>query len=201
MFVKKWAFLFLFAIGLFLAPSLTEAYSHSNFLKEYEKLTDEQKQQVDQVLNRLHEELENLGVKIHHPNPHHILSKLDEETKDQVQNIIKELEEGKITPEVADEKLEQIGVISKHENCKALKNLDDETKQKAKEILKEWKKGAITKEQAEEKFKELGIEMPKKPELDEATKEKAKQLIEEAEREFEKLGIEFPKDVYKHLME
>lgn len=67
--------------------------------------------------------------------------------------------------------------------------------------MKEWKKGAITKEQAEEKFKELGIEMPKKPELDEATKEKAKQLIEEAEREFEKLGIEFPKDVYKHLME
>jgi phenylalanyl-tRNA synthetase alpha subunit len=194
-------FICLFAFGFVLVPSEIEAHYHSSFIKEYEQLDDEKKQQVDQILNHLHEELEKLGVKIDHPNVHEIISRLDEETQQQVKAIIKDLDEGKITSEEADKKLEQLGVLPKKENCKIFENLDDETKEKAKEIMKELKSGAITREKADEKFKELGIELPKRQELNDETKEKVKQLLEEAEKEFEQIGIEFPKHHYKHLIE
>ncbi|MEJ9281198.1 hypothetical protein [Ureibacillus thermosphaericus] len=67
--------------------------------------------------------------------------------------------------------------------------------------MKQMKSGSITKEQAEEKLKEMGVEMPKEPQLDEETKEKVKQIVEEAEKEFENLGIEFPKAFYKRILE
>lgn len=199
---RFYLFTFLLTFGLLLFPFGAEAHYHSKFLQEYEQLDNEKKQQVDKILNDLHSELENLGVKIPHLNAHLTYSQLDEETKEQVKQIIKELEEGKITSEQADEKLYNLGVISpKDEKCKIYDGLDEGTKQKVKEIMKQMKSGSITKEQAEEKLEELGVEMPKEPQLDEETREKVKQIVEEAEKEFENLGIEFPKEFYKRILE
>ncbi|MED3660841.1 hypothetical protein NST62_05995 [Ureibacillus sp. FSL K6-8385] len=193
---------FLFIFGLFFLPvgaDAAEDHHHLNFLKQYEQLDDAKKQQVDQILNQLHQELEKLGVKTDHPNPHQILSQLDDQKKQQILAIIKELDEEKISSEEANKKLEQLGVIPKNGHCQAFENLDEETKQKAKEIWKELKSGSITREEAEKRFQELGIEMPKKQELDEETKAKVKEAIEKAEQQFENLGLEFPKHFYKHL--
>jgi len=200
--MKKWfpLFSFLLALSFLIAPSNTLANSHTTFIKQYEQLNDEQKQEVDRILNHLHEELEKLGIEVEHPNVHEIYSKLDEQTKEQVRTIIKELDEGKISDKEADQKLAELGVIPKDEKCKVFENLDEETKQKAKEIIKEMKSGAITREKADEQLKALGVELPKKPELDEQTKEKVNQLLEEAEKEFEKLGLEFPTHHYKHFI-
>ncbi|QBK26155.1 hypothetical protein [Ureibacillus thermophilus] len=200
--MKKWfpLFSFLLTLCILLAPSDTSAHSHTTFIKQYEQLNDEQKQQVDRILNHLHEEFEKLGVKADHPNVHEIYSKLDENTKEQVRTIIKELDEGKISSKEADQKLAELGVIPIDEKCKIFENLDEETKQKAKEIIKEMKSGAIARNKAEDQLKELGVELPKKPELDEQTREKVNQLLEEVEKEFEKLGLEFPKHHYQHFI-
>lgn len=192
---------FVLTLGVFYFPSdSVEAHKHSRFIEQYEQLDAEKKQQVDEILDNLHAEIEKLGIHLPHPNVHKSLSQLDETTKEKVKEIIKELEEGKISAKEADAQLEQLGVGLEKRSCNLFEGLDDETEKKAKEILKEKKNGKITHEEAKEKLKELGVDLPKQMELDEETKEKIKQLVEEAEAEFEKLGIEFPAKKYKWFL-
>lgn len=201
--MKKSLFFLLSFLLLFALPYTVQAHKHSKFIQQYEQLDDEKKHQVDEILDSLHEELDKLGVKIPHPNVHKMLSQLDEAKKEQVKTIMKQLKDGAITSDEAEAKLKELGVTlpEKEGLCKIIDGLDEETKKQVKEILKAKKDGSITHEEAKKKLKELGVELPDPIQLDDATKKKAKQLVEQAEKEFEKIGIDFPIEKYKRFIE
>lgn len=155
--MKKLLLLFLTLILstglLFSLPFNVEAHKQSKFIEQYEQLDEEKKQQVDEILDHLHEEIKKLGVNLPHPNAHKKYSQLDEDTKEQVKTIIKELEEGKISANEADEKLKELGVeLPEKGDCKAIDKLDDDTKKKLKQLV----------EEAEIEFEKIGIEFPGK---------------------------------------
>ncbi|GLC86888.1 hypothetical protein [Lysinibacillus piscis] len=132
---------------------------------------------------------------------------LDEATKQKAQVIMKQLETN----------LADLGVKLplKREFGKqreGFAQLDEATKEKVKAIMEQEKAGTITAEEVQAKLAELGVEMPQKGEfgkhanpftnLDEATKEKVKAIMEqekagaltadEAQAKLAELGVEFP---------
>ncbi|RTQ96105.1 hypothetical protein [Lysinibacillus telephonicus] len=175
---------------------------HHKFKDEYEKLDIKTKQQVDDILSSLKEDLTALGVEVpKHKGKHNGFENLDDKTKEKAENIIKELKDGKLTKEEANKKLKELGVTlpEKHGKCSVFENLDSKTKEKAKKIFKQMKDGSISKEEGKKQLAKLGIEIPKHPmhesydKLDDEAKAKVKSRIEEAKSEFEKIGVTFPK--------
>lgn len=179
---------------------IAEAHSFYKFVEQYEQLDEIKKNEVNEIITNLNEEIEKLGVNPPHIQVHEILSTLDENQKEEVKKVIQDLEAGIISIEEADTKLEQLGIPIKKRQCKILEGLDHETKEKVKEIMREKKNGTITHDEAKGKLKELGVEMPRH-EIDDETKEQIKQLVEEAKSEFKQLGIGFPSSKYKYLTE
>ncbi|SOC05709.1 hypothetical protein SAMN05880501_10499 [Ureibacillus xyleni] len=174
--------------------------AQESFHETYDNLDDEKKQKVNEILGGLKADLEKWGLKPPH-HKHEFMANLDDKTKEQVKTIIQQLEEGKLTKEEADKKLAELGVDPKNDKngCKVFENLDADKKKQAKEIFKQMKEGKISEEQAKEKLAEFGVEMPKDrlyetfTKLDEETKEKVKERVNEAKAEFEKIGVPFPK--------
>jgi hypothetical protein len=82
---------------------------------------------------------------------------------------------------------------------KFLANLDEATKSKAQAILDKEKAGTITHEEAKTQLEALGVTLPTRGDkgekadilanLDDATKAKAQELIDNAKTELEKLGV------------
>ncbi|UFJ40859.1 hypothetical protein LOK74_23195 [Brevibacillus humidisoli] len=135
--------------------------------------------------------------------------KLDEATKQKLDEIRQQLKDGSITQEEAEAQLAELGI--EHPRFLKIMNrpeLDEATKQKLDEIRQQLKDGSITQEEAEAQLAELGIEHPRflkimnRPELDEATKQKLDEIRqqlkdgsitqEEAEAQLAELGIEHP---------
>lgn len=206
---KYWVYFLtpILAFGIFGAQATPILAHDHSFHDNYDKLDKEKKQQVDTILESLKTDLEKWGLKP--PQHHHdFLDNLDEETKMKAKDIFKQAEEGKISKEEADKQLSELGIDTKKdkEYCKAFENLNEEQKKQVKDIFKQKKDGTITEEQAKEKLAEFGVDLPKDPmrekfdKLDEETKAKIKERVNEAKAEFEKIGVPFPKK-YEKLTE
>jgi len=137
-------------------------------------------------------------------------SNLDEAAQNKVKAIFDQVKKGTLTKEQAKPQLQELGVDvdfdfkAAHDGIKFKGkvvnsvNLDDATKEKAKAILDQAQAGTLTKEQAKSQLQELGIDMDvdfsktthrvtvkmdaaKFDNLDDATKEKAKAILEQAQ--------------------
>ncbi|HDR4896485.1 TPA: hypothetical protein QCR41_004690, partial [Bacillus cereus] len=72
-------------------------------------------------------------------------------------------------------------------------------KEKAKSILEQKKSGKLTHEQAKEELTKLGVKLPEKEKredifagLDEATKIKAKAILDNEKKQLEALNVDLP---------
>ncbi|MEY9980310.1 hypothetical protein ABH968_005303, partial [Lysinibacillus sp. RC79] len=81
-------------------------------VEKHTNLDAETQQKVDGILNNLRKELANLGVTLSskHNDKGDKFAKLDDETKTQVQEIMKQLKDGSLTQEEADKQLKDLGV-------------------------------------------------------------------------------------------
>jgi ribonuclease BN (tRNA processing enzyme) len=129
---------------------------------------------------------------------------LDDETKAKAEAIIEKEKAGTITHEEAKAELQELGVTlpERGEKGDRFANLDDETKAKAEAIVEKEKAGTITHEEAKAQLQELGVTLPehegkgKKADifanLDDETKAKAQELMDNAKAELEELGVKHP---------
>lgn len=190
-------------------PSFTAtAQDHVLTSEKNSNLDAATQQKVKTVLNKLDEDLTKLGVTVP-KKPHcEMFEKLDDQTKVKVKEIMKQMKEGKITEEEGLAQLKKLGITlpKHHPKVDQFSKLDDNTKAKVKEIFQKVKNGTITKEEADRQLKALGITLPKnhpsekikKP--DDATKAKARNLIENAKVEINKLGADFPSRKYNFIL-
>jgi hypothetical protein len=132
------------------------------------------------------------------------LDNLDEATKSKVQVIFENERAGTITREEAKTKLSALGVKLPERGGKGgkdnfLSNLDEASKAKAQAIFEKEKAGTLTHDEAKTQLEALGVTLPTHGDkrekadilanLDDATKAKAKELIDNAKTELEKLGV------------
>jgi len=174
---------------------------------KYKNLDAKTQLKVDEILNTLRKEIANLGVSLSskHNGKGDKFVNLDDETKTQVQGIMKQVKEGSLTQEEATTKLKDLGVTLPTHNGKGDKfaNLDDETKTKVQEIMKQRRDGSLTQEEADKQLKDLGVTLPIHNEkggrfanLDDETKKEATKLIENAKKQMEELGVDFPTEKF-----
>jgi hypothetical protein len=189
--------------------------------ERFANLDDETKAKAEAIIEKekagtiTHEEakaeLQELGVTF----PEHggkgkkadIFANLDDETKTKVEAIIEKEKAGTITHEEAKAELQELGVTLPEHGEKGKKadifaNLDDETKTKVEAIIEKEKAGTITHEEAKAELQELGVTLPehggkgKKADifanLDDETKAKAQELMDNAKAELEELGVKQP---------
>jgi ribonuclease BN (tRNA processing enzyme) len=186
--------------------------------ERFANLDDETKAKAEAIIEKekagtiTHEEakaeLQELGVTF----PEHggkgkkadIFANLDDETKTKVEVIIEKEKAGTITHEEAKAELQELGVTlpERGEKGDRFANLDDETKAKAEAIVEKEKAGTITHEEAKAQLQELGVTLPehegkgKKADifanLDDETKAKAQELMDNAKAELEELGVKHP---------
>lgn len=132
---------------------------------------------------------------------------LDEASKSKVKAIFDQMKAGSLTEEQTKAQLKELGVdldfdvkgtrdVIKFKADKVNSiNIDDATKEKAKAILEQAQAGSLTKEQVKAQLQELGINMDvdfgkghhfqvkmdksKMDNLDEATKEKVKSILDQ----------------------
>lgn len=162
-------------------------------------------------------------------------SNLDEATQSKVRAIFDQVQKGTLTKEQAKPQLQELGVDvdfdfkAAHDGIKfkgkvTSVSFDDANKEKAKAILDQAQAGLLTKEQVKAQLQELGIDMDvnfsktahgvmvkmdaaKFDNLDEASKEKAKAILEQmrtgaltkeqAKSQLQELGIELDVDFSK----
>lgn len=131
----------------------------------------------------------------------------DDATKEKVKTILDQAQAGALTKEQAKAQLQELGIdmdvdfsktahgVMVKMDAAKLDNLDEAAKEKAKAILEQMRTGALTKEQAKSQLQELGIELnvdfskghhfqvkmdkSKMDNLDEATKEKVKSILDQ----------------------
>lgn len=131
----------------------------------------------------------------------------DDATKEKVKTILEQAQAGSLTKEQVKAQLQELGIDMDVDFSKAARgamvkldaakfdNLDEAAKEKAKAILEQMRTGAITKEQVKSQLQELGIELnvdfskghhfqvkmdkSKMDNLDEATKEKVKSILDQ----------------------
>ncbi|RPJ94604.1 hypothetical protein CW357_14565 [Rummeliibacillus sp. TYF005] len=190
-------------------PSFTAtAQDHVLTSEKNSNLDAATQQKVKTVLNKLDEDLTKLGVTVP-KKPHcEMFEKLDDQTKEKVKEIMKQMKEGKITKEEGLAQLKKLGITlpKHHPKVDQFSKLDDNTKAKVKEIFQKVKNGTIAKEEADRQLKALGITLPKNhpsekiKKLDDATKAKARNLIENAKVEINKLGADFPSRKYNFIL-
>ena len=202
------AFLLTCALTFSMMFSTTTAKQDVFASEKNSKLDAVTQQKVKTVLNKLDEDLTKLGVTV--PKKPHCktFEKLDDETKVKVKEIMKQMKDGKITKEEGLAQLKKLGIIlpKHHPKSDQFSKLDDNTKAKVKEIFQKVKNGTISKEEADRQLKALGITLPKNhpsekiKKLDDATKAKARNLIENAKVEINKLGADFPSRKYNFIL-
>lgn len=190
-------------------PSFTAtAQDHVLTSEKNSKLDAATQQRVKTVLNKLDEDLKKLGVTVPQKPHCKMFEKLDDQTKVKVKEIMKQMKEGKITEEEGLAQLKKLGITlpKHHPKVDQTSKLDDNTKAKVKEIFQKVKNGTISKEEADRQLKALGITLPKNhpsekiKKLDDATKAKARNLIENAKVEINKLGADFPSRKYNFIL-
>ncbi|MGG4192234.1 hypothetical protein SAMN04488689_101581 [Paenibacillus sp. cl6col] len=131
----------------------------------------------------------------------------DDATKEKVKTILDQAQAGSLTKEQVKAQLQELGIdmdvnfsktargVMVKMDAAKLDNLDEAAKEKAKAILEQMRTGALTKEQAKSQLQELGIELnvdfskghhfqvkmdkSKMDNLDEATKEKVKSILDQ----------------------
>lgn len=107
----------------------------------------------DEVIEKMRE----MMPKAHHPQ----FKELDEETKQKLDEIRKQVEAEEITEEEAKEKMDELGIeLPDHPNKQFFDNLTEEQKTKLGEIRKQVEAGELTKEEAKEQLDEIGIDFP-----------------------------------------
>ncbi|TWT01808.1 hypothetical protein [Planomicrobium sp. CPCC 101079] len=180
-------------------PSTEAKERNGHGFEEWDEAT---KTKVQEIQNRVAEELEALGVTVPEKGEKQdLFANLDEATKTKAQAILKQLKEDTLTREEAQEQLEALGAAlpEKREKQDLFSNLDEDAKAKAEAIRDQEKAGTITHEEARTQLEALGVSLPEKREkqdlfadLDEATKEKAQAIVDEAEAELAELGVDRP---------
>ncbi|EPY12722.1 hypothetical protein [Paenibacillus alvei] len=131
----------------------------------------------------------------------------DDATKEKVKTILDQAQAGSLTKEQVKAQLQELGIdmnvnfsktahgVMVKMDAAKLDNLDEAAKEKAKAILEQMRTGALSKEQAKSQLQELGIELnvdfskghhfqvkmdkSKMDNLDEATKEKVKSILDQ----------------------
>lgn len=132
---------------------------------------------------------------------------IDDATKEKAKAILEQAQAGSLTKEQVKAQLQELGIdmdvnfsktahgVMVKMDAAKLDNLDEAAKEKAKAILEQMRTGALTKAQAKSQLQELGIELDvdfskghhfqvkmdksKMDNLDEATKEKVKSILDQ----------------------
>jgi hypothetical protein len=159
-------------------------------------------EKVQKIKEELKTQLAELGVTLpERANKGDRFANLDEETKAKAEAIMEQKKAGTITQEEAKTQLEALGVTLPERANKGdrFANLDEETKAKAEAIVEQKKAGTITQEEAKTQLEALGVTAPKHghkgnkqdilANLDEETKAKAQELLDNAKSELEELGV------------
>ncbi|SOC37119.1 hypothetical protein [Ureibacillus acetophenoni] len=114
-------------------------------IDDYNGISGEDKEKAKEIINNLKEQLSKLGITIDKKHIH-----LDDQSKEKVIEIFKNLHEGKISDEEAEAQLKEFGITLPKDN--EFKNMDQETKEKVTSLV----------EDARSKLKDLGLKLPKK---------------------------------------
>lgn len=114
-------------------------------IDDYIGISGENKEKAKEIIDNLKVQLSKLGITF---NKKHM--NLDEDSREKVREIFKNLREGKISKEEAEVQLKKFGITFPKEN--KLKNMDKETKEKVASLV----------EDARLKLKDLGVRLPKR---------------------------------------
>lgn len=184
--------------------------SDSNTVKKsMESLDAATKEKVQSIKEELRTQLAKLGVTLpERGEKGDRFANLDDATKAKAEAIIEKEKAGSITHEEAKTQLEKLGVTFSEKGNKGKKedflaDLDSATKEKAQAIFEKLKADKITKEEAKTQLKKLGVTLPERGDkgkkadllanLDDETKAKAQELLDNANAELEELGVKHAK--------
>jgi hypothetical protein len=180
------------------------ATSDTNAVKQtVQSLNSATKEKVQKIKDELKTQMAKLGVTL--PERGDRFANLDEATKTKAEAIVEKEKAGTITQEEAKTQLEALGVtVSEHgKKGDRFANLDEATKAKAEAIVEKEKAGTITHEEAKTQLEALGVTLTERghkgskqdilANLDDETKAKAQDLIDNAKIELEELGVNHPR--------